>query len=359
MTGALAAALLAAGGSANSPVKLLVMDFEAAGASPELTQATGGIVAHELEQLGVFKVTTGDAVRALIGLERQRELLGCNGGDCAHGSLPQLAGDYVVGGRVSRVGGGFSLELILLDVHKGQRESSDVEKAANEAELLNVASLGAARLVRALLADRTGGLIISATEAGAAIKVDDWTVGTTPLNGQITLPGGPHALRVEKDGFVTFRRDVRIEPDHLREEQVVLVPSPDFIDAYRSRAWKLRLGAYVASGVAVAALALGAGLQVSADKKYGSVSAPNTFLSDRAALQAGDESYRAAATALQTRINNQQTFSAVSFAIAGIAAAGAGFLWIAGDDPGKYDRYRPLKFGVGVAPAGPVLTGKF
>jgi hypothetical protein len=359
MMGALTVALLAAGGNTDPTVRLLVMDFEAAGASPELTQATGSIVAHELEQLGVFKVTTGDAVRALIGLERQRELLGCSGGDCAHTALPKLEGEYVVGGRVSRVGGGFSLELTLLNVHKGQREASDVEKAANEAELLNAASRGAVRLVQALLAARSGGLIVSASEAGAEVKVDDVTVGTTPLNGQLTLPGGPHALRLEKEGFVAFRKDVRIEPDRVHEEQAVLVPSPDFIEAHRSRAWKLRLGAYIASGVAVATLALGTGLQVSADKTYGSASAPNTFLSDRAALQAGDESYRAAATALQTRISNQQTFSAVSFAVAGVATVGAGFLWIAGDDPGKYDRYRPLKVGVSVAPAGPVLTGSF
>jgi hypothetical protein len=338
-----------------------VMDFEAAGASAELTQATGGVVAHELEQLGVFKVTTGDAVKALIGLERQRELLGCSGGDCARTSLPQLDGDYVVGGRVSRVGGGFSLELILLDVHKGQRQSSDIQKASNEAELLNAASRGAVRLVQALLAARSGGLIVSASEAGAAVKVDDVTVGTTPLNGQLTLPGGPHALRLEKEGFVAFRKDVRIEPDRIHEEQAMLVPSPDFIEAHRAWAGKLRLGAYIATGVAVTTLALGVGLQISADKTYGSVSTPNTFLSDRAALQGGDESYRAAASALQTRIGNKQTFSAVSFAIAGVAAAGAGFLWIAGDDPGKYDRYRPLKVGVSLAPTGPAaaLAGSF
>jgi hypothetical protein len=104
----------------------------------------------------------------------------------------------------------------------------------------------------------------------------------------------------------------------------------------------------------VAALVLGTGLQISADKTYGSVDTPNTFLSARAALQSGDESYRTAATALQSRVSNKQTFSAVSFAIAGAAAAGAGFLWIAGDDPGKYDRYRPIKFGV--SPAGPAAA---
>ena len=357
MTLPLVAFLLAASPAPDSTVKVAVMDFQPAGASVELTQAVEGVVAHELEQLGVFKVTTGDAVKALIALERQRQILGCDGPQCSTPLLTQIDADYLVGGRVTGVAGGgatqtFTLELTLLNVTKGQREASDVQRAPNGAELLNAASHGAVRLVQTLLAARSGGLIVTVSEAGATVKVDDWVVGATPLTGQLSLPGGPHALRVEKDGFVTFRKDVRVEPDRVAEEHAVLVPSPDFIEEHRARAGKLRLGAYLATGLCVAALVTGAALEVSADKTYGSAATPNTFLYDRTQLQNGDESYRLAATALQTRIGNKQTFSAVSFIVGGVAAAGAGFLWVAGDDPGKYDKFRPLKMGVAVSPAG-------
>jgi hypothetical protein len=356
MTLPLVAFVLAASPAPDSTVKVAVMDFQPAGASVELTQAVEGVVAHELEQLGVFKVTTGDAVKALIALERQRQILGCDEPKCSTPSLTQIDADYLVGGRVTSVAGAgtqtFTLELTLLNVSKGQREASDVQRAPNGAELLNAATHAAVRLVQTLLAARSGGLIVTVSEAGATVKVDDWVVGATPLTGQLTLPGGPHALRVEKDGFVTFRKDVRVEPDHVAEEHAILVPSPDFIEEHRAHAGKLRLGAYLVTGLAVAALVTGAALELSADQTYGSTTTPNTFLYDRTQLQNGDESYRLAATALQTRIGNKQTFSAVSFIVGGVAAAGAGFLWVAGDDPGKYDKFRPLKMGVAVSPAG-------
>src|SRR3990167_5047554 len=56
---------------------LAVMDFAIEGAPPEIASATSGLVAHELERLQLFRVTTAETTRVILGVERQRALLGC------------------------------------------------------------------------------------------------------------------------------------------------------------------------------------------------------------------------------------------------------------------------------------------
>jgi len=343
-----------------APVSLAVLDFQASGASPELTAAAQGVVAHELEALGTFRVTTGEAVRALVDIERQRALLGCEGEACSVPFQQALNANYVVGGKLSKVGEPgavrWTLELTLLDVAKGARDGSYVGAAQSEAALLSEAAHGATQVVQKLLAVRSGGFIVSASEAGAVVKVDDVAVGSTPLNGMLTLPGGPHRLLVEKDSFVAYRKDIRVESGHTSEEHVVMVPSPDFIAQHRERSGKLRLGAWAASGLAVAMLGTGIAFQLGAQTKYGSVTTPNTFLYDRAQLQNGDESYRASTSHLQSVVSTEQTLSAVSFAVSAAAVAGAAFLWISGDDPGRYDKFQPLHAVVVPAPGGALAS---
>ena len=120
--------------------------------------------------------------------------------------------------------------------------------------------------------------MVACSEAGAVVKVDDQVKGTTPLQGQITLPAGPHALSVEKQGFVAFQKDVQIQPGQVADERATLVPSPDFIREYEARQKKLRLGAWISTGVAVAGVAGAIYLQADASKIYGTETTPNTFL---------------------------------------------------------------------------------
>ena len=92
---------------------------------------------------------------------------------------------------------------------------------------------------------------------GAAIDIDDKTAGiTTPPSVQsapIPLGWGPHHVRVKKDGFLTFEKDVQIDEGQSTTLVVTLIPSPDFIDAYKGRNSKLRIGAYATGVIAIAA----------------------------------------------------------------------------------------------------------
>ena len=358
---ALLSALLPAAAPAQPKPRIAVLDFTANGASRELASAAGGVAANELDRLGAFQVVTSEAIRSMLAFEKQRQMLGCTDAGCMAEIGGALGVDWLVSGRVTRLAahGGvpetWTLDLTLTSVKKGQREGSAIESARSEADLMGRTGKAAQRLVQKILAGRTGRLVVSAVETGAVVRLDDQVKGTTPLRGGIVLPAGPHTLVVEKQGFVSFQKDVLIEAGKVVEEKAALVPSPDFVRAYESRQKKLRAGAWISTGVAAAGLTAAVVLQASAAKLYGNESTPGTFLYDRRRLQDGVETeggvnLRSQAASLKSRIETRQTWSYVSGGVGAAAAVAATWLWIAGDDPGRYAGFAEPGARLDVAP---------
>lgn len=54
------------------------------------------------------------------------------------------------------------------------------------------------------IGEQTGTLAFTINEAGADVRVDDKSIGKSPLPGPVRLPPGPHRVRVSKDGFLPF-----------------------------------------------------------------------------------------------------------------------------------------------------------
>lgn len=341
--------------------KIAVLDFAAVGASKELASAAGGIAANELDRMATFQIVTADAIRNMLAFEKQRQMLGCADAGCMAEIGGALGVDWLVSGKVTRLSASsglpetLSLDLTLTNVRKAQREGSVIETARTETELVQKTGKAAQRLVAKILAGRTGRLLVTLGELGAVVKVDDQAKGTTPLRGPVVLPAGPHALTVEKKGFVSYQKDVQVEAGKLVEEHVTLVPSPDFVKEYESRQKKLRLGAWISSGVAAAGIAAAVALQVSANSLYGNETTPGTFLYDRARLQDGIEvqngvNLRDQANKLKSDIETRQTWSYVAGGIGGVAAVAAVYFWIAGEDPHRYAGFAEPSARLDVAP---------
>ncbi len=359
---ALAAALPVSASAAEARPKLAILDFAANGASKELASAAGGLAANELDRMAVFQVVTADAIRTMLAFEKQRQMLGCAEAGCMAEIGGALGVDWLVSGKVTKLGASagmpetFSLDLTLTNVRKAQREGSVIETARTEAELVQRAGKAAQKLVAKILAGRSGKLVVSAGEAGAVVKVDDQVKGTTPLRGPVALPAGPHTLTVEKKGFVAYQKDVQVDPGKLVEERVTLVPSPDFVREYESRQKKLRLGAWISTGVAAIGIASAVALQVSASSLYGNETTPGTFLYARAKLQSGVEqdaggtNFREQASKLKSDIEGRQTLSYVAGGLGGIAAIAATYFWIAGEDPNRYSGFAEPSARLDVAP---------
>ena len=321
---ALLAAILAASptlASAQPKPKIAVLDFTANGASKELASAAGGIAANELDRMGAFQIVTSDAIRNMLAFEKQRQMLGCAEAGCMAEIGGALGVDWLVSGKVTKLAaaGGvpetFTLDLTLTNVRKAQREGSVIETARTEAELVTQSGKGAQKLVAKILAGRTGRLVVSAVEAGAVVKVDDQVKGTTPLRGAVVLPAGPHALSIEKQGFVAFQKDVQVEAGKVVEEQRHARAEPGLRARVRvapEEAPARRLALDRRRGGRASPRRSGS--RSSANSLYGNETTAGTFLYDRAKLQDGVElqggvDLRAEANKLKSDIETRQTMS--------------------------------------------------
>jgi hypothetical protein len=360
---------------------LAVMDFAVEGAAPEIGAATSGLVAHELERLQLFRVTSSETTRVILGVERQRQLLGCD--NCSGTNLGELTSfEYLVTGKLLRLGtpkdSKYTLLLTLMKVGSPQPLSSVRVEAKGEEKLLQEVPPNTLKLVGKLLEGRQGSIVVASSEVGAAVKVDDTQVGTTPLQARVPVSAGPHLLTVEKEGFSQVRKEVRVSADQVTDEFVRLVPSPDMAEQYEARANRFRVLAWTAVGIGVAGVAAFTTGTILANQKYGDPQSPDTFAYHRAQLALGNEAeigcdtstatplpcnHRGSAGALKAQIETFQTLSYIGLAAAGAGAVGATILFVVGDPPGRYEAYRQ-KVGVvsmrlSPAPGGMVLTGSF
>jgi len=111
-----APAALAADPSPELP-KLLVLDFAAGGVGAEIASALTEAAAAEISARGFFQVVTSRDLQTLVGLERQKQLMGC--GEASGSCLAELGGalgaKVVLSGSVTRLGPNLQLNLQALD----------------------------------------------------------------------------------------------------------------------------------------------------------------------------------------------------------------------------------------------------
>ncbi len=332
------AALVALSCSASPETTHLgVPDFKSTPELATLGSALSGLVANELTRMGAFKVTSARQVADLMSLERQKQLLGCTSDACLAETSVDLGFDFLVSGTLTKFAGAkgaYTLELMLLNPKAAARVSSQVVEGADEAALMANVSPAVAKLVGALLKERSGSLVVTASESGAVLKIDDLAAGTTPLAGKVQVAGGPHYLKLEKEGFVAWQKEVRILPGAVTEESVRLVPSPDFIAAYESKQTKLRVGAWAATALAAAGIGAAIAFEVRGAGQYGG------FVGLRNSVAGGDESMRPAMNQARAEVQTSQTLTGVFTGVGAVAAVGAVALWLLGDDPDRYGAYR-------------------
>jgi len=362
---------------------LLVLDLESRGGGvPEAQAATINVV-RGLRDLDVFQVLSADDVRQLLALERTRQLSGSKG-ESALGELGKALGaNNAVVGSVTRAGGKFQVEIRLLD--------ATTQKVLNQKTLGPVSSVTeiasalpglAQELVAPLLKDQQGFLLVRTREEGAEILVDDTLIGSTPQKAAVPLSRGLHRVQIRKDGFIAQTRSVRIEPNQTRVEDVDLVPSPDYAAAYRDKNSRLRIGAWVFTGVAVLAIGATIWLQVDLHNQYnnefyayqqwlvgaagGNQTKPPSIANNPTASANWDSCTANGVKYCTTQANNSknsiQTLQWISAGTAVVALASTGiaiWLWVSGKDP---NRYTDVVAGVGPTPHGGMtfaLAGHF
>ncbi|MBL8951033.1 MAG: hypothetical protein JNK82_09670 [Myxococcaceae bacterium] len=133
----LVAAVLAADAAAVKP-KLLVLDVQAVGgADAALAQAVTQSVVNEAEARGFYQVLSSRDIASMLGVERQKQLMGC--GDDSSNCMIELSGAlnarYVLGGNVTKFGDALQLNLQLFDNQKSVVVHRATRLAKSESEL--------------------------------------------------------------------------------------------------------------------------------------------------------------------------------------------------------------------------------
>lgn len=327
----------AASAASDSRVKIAVLDLQPRGVDPALAQSGGTLVASELNKLEVFKVISREDIRNMMSFEKDKQSLGCEADQACLAEIGGALGvEYIIAGSLAKIGDQLVLSLALNNVKTASVENRLSETVSGQGDpLIKAIARNAQALVSKILKGREGFLVLTVAEAGAVVKIDGQIKGTTPVRGRMTLNWGPHLLEVEKAGFVAYSEDISVPNKQVLAKSVALVPSNDFIDSYQSGARKMRLGAWITSGVAVAGAAVAIGFNAWSSRTE------SAFKAALATYQTNNSSaLRDHMQTLSDQGNSQVLLSRIGLGVGVVGLAFATYFWVAGDDPHRYDNFQ-------------------
>src|SRR5690606_32656601 len=100
---------------------LAVFEFESSEKSvAEKAEALGVLVATRISQRPNVRVIGVDQVKAALGLERQKMLLGCSDSSCMAEIAGALGVRYILQGRLDRFGRKYVVTGVVLDARNAQ-----------------------------------------------------------------------------------------------------------------------------------------------------------------------------------------------------------------------------------------------
>lgn len=202
-------------------VEVAILKLKGTPTTESQTEPVTALIAARMSEEKVLRVVTEQDIAALIGLERQKQLLGA---ECREGSscFTELAGavgaEYLVSGRLDRFGDKWTLTTTLFDAPKNEPLARSRTDAESEADLPVAAEKAAVAIIDALR-QRESGSIFNApapVETGSSTGADiGIRLGTNFIEGISSLsPSGDLVLGYRFDpawvGFlqigVTFVR---------------------------------------------------------------------------------------------------------------------------------------------------------
>lgn len=139
--------------AASQPVKLAAPPLEAKGVARQDADFFLEALAQALKSASVAVTTAGD-FQAVLGLERQKQLLGCadSGTSCVAELANALGVDGVLRGSIGLLGGTYVVNLKILRASDGVELASTGLTAASERELLTALQHAATELRAEVLA---------------------------------------------------------------------------------------------------------------------------------------------------------------------------------------------------------------
>jgi hypothetical protein len=118
--------------------KLAVLDVQPVGVEEAQAVAVGDALVQELGRRGFFSVISSKEIRTLLGVERQRQLLGCAESSCTAELSGALGARFVLQTTLTKLGGSVQLSLMMLDSEKAQTVARAVRIARDAMQLIGL-----------------------------------------------------------------------------------------------------------------------------------------------------------------------------------------------------------------------------
>ncbi len=139
---------------AATPVKVAAPGLSGVNASGDLLTFVNDHLSQELSLEGI-EVTTPAQIAAVVGIERQKQLLGCGESQCAAELANALGVDAILLGSVAKLGGVIQLDTKLIGASDAKVVTLFSKRLDSEAQLLD-AMTEAARAMAPQLAKKLG-----------------------------------------------------------------------------------------------------------------------------------------------------------------------------------------------------------
>lgn len=140
-----------------APLRVAVPNFNVINIQPEAAAFFMDRFANRLRSRGLA-VTTATEIETVLGLERQKQLLGCaeDSSSCQAEIAAALGADAIVRARVARFGQRFELTLTLIDPANAGVIGSISASATDEGKVLDALEAGADEFTTKLVAAKRG-----------------------------------------------------------------------------------------------------------------------------------------------------------------------------------------------------------
>lgn len=120
--------------------KLVVLEMTAGGGiDPSVAAALGDAITLEVEKRGYFTPTSMKELQTMLGVERQRQLLGCSDASasaCMAELADAIGARFVLSGSLTRLGDGYQLSLQTIDTARAQPIGRSIRIAKDPSVLI-------------------------------------------------------------------------------------------------------------------------------------------------------------------------------------------------------------------------------
>ena len=334
---------------AQSRPKIAMLDLGDKGVGEQAASLLTTVVAKQLASYGVFDVLSKEDIRKLLSHEQDKVLLGCTKANCMAQIGSAVGAQSLIAGDIGLVGKKYLITLQRMNI-KTVKVEKRVERTFRGApgDMIDQARLAAHKVVEDLLQAESGTLFFNCSEEASDISVDGNVVGTSPMKA-LSLPAGPHDIRVVKKGFVTWARTVKVKPKATDMVEITLIPSASFVAEYEDRAISMRRWAWISAVACLTLEGTALALRMVTLSKYDPIvdDYNNANYGKFENAQAYYDHYHD-----EIELADRLDYTALALGIVGALAGGVSlYLFLEGEEPDRYQRFRNLQL------AGPIRFG--